>query len=385
MYICNQLVEKHQEYRICNRCIMDTTDPVIRFDDQGNCNHCTEFLETRSRYSYQGEQSDVALASLIHEIKRKGKGRPYDCIVGLSGGVDSSYTAWKAKELGLRVLAVHLDNGWNSIEANQNIRSIANKLAIDYETEVLDWEEFKQIQRAFLKASVPEADTPTDIAILAVLHKAAAKHGIQYILSGGNFATEGILPKHWHYNAKDLRYFRHICRQFGPVSFRSFPTFGLIKEAYYKLFRGIKMVYFLNYFPFDKAKSIELLKTELDWKDYGGKHYESKYTGFIQSYYLLNKFNIDYRRATLSSQICAGSIKREEALDTIKQIPYRAETLEHEKNYIAKKLGFSMDEFDEILNRSGKWYYTYPNNDSRLQFFYNLYRRLFNKEKLSSF
>ena len=145
------------------------------------------------------------------------------------------------------------------------------------------------------------------------------------------------------------------------------------------------MVYFLNYFPFDKAKSIELLKTELDWKDYGGKHYESKYTGFIQSYYLLNKFNIDYRRATLSSQICAGSIKREEALDTIKQIPYRAETLEHEKNYIAKKLGFSMDEFDEILNRSGKWYYTYPNNDSRLQFFYNLYRRLFNKEKLSSF
>ena len=146
MYICIQLVEKNQEYRICNRCIMDTTDPVIRFDDQGNCNHCTEFLETRSRYSYQGEQSDVALASLIHEIKRKGKGRPYDCIVGLSGGVDSSYTAWKAKELGLRVLAVHLDNGWNSIEANQNIRSIANKLAIDYETEVLDWEEFKQIQ-----------------------------------------------------------------------------------------------------------------------------------------------------------------------------------------------------------------------------------------------
>jgi len=145
------------------------------------------------------------------------------------------------------------------------------------------------------------------------------------------------------------------------------------------------MVYFLNYFPFDKAKSIELLKTDLDWKDYGGKHYESKYTGFIQSYYLLNKFNIDYRRATLSSQICAGSIKRGEALDAIKQIPYRAETLEHEKNYIAKKLGFSMDEFEEIMLKSGKWYTEYPNDEKRLIVFYNLYRRLFNKEKLSSF
>lgn len=385
MYICDAMEEIELSYRICNRCIMDTTDPEIHFDEQGNCNHCTEFLETRSRYSYQGKESDQALATLLQEIKRKGKGRSYDCIVGLSGGVDSSYTAWKAKELGLRVLAVHLDNGWNSIEANQNIKNIASKLAIDYETAVLDWEEFKQIQRAFLNASVPEADTPTDIAILAVLHKTAAKYGVKYILSGGNFATEGILPKLWHYNAKDLRYFKHICRQFGPVALRTFPTFGLIKEAYYKLFRGIKMVYFLNYIPFEKVKSVELLSAELDWKDYGGKHYESKFTGFIQSYYLQNKFNIDYRRATLSSQICAGSIKREDALETIKQIPYSEANIINEKIYIAKKLGFSMIEFDEILNKSGKWYYTYPNNDSRLQFFYNLYRRLFKKEKLASF
>ena len=177
MYICIQLVEKNQEYRICNRCIMDTTDPVIRFDDQGNCNHCTEFLETRSRYSYQGEQSDVALASLIHEIKRKGKGRPYDCIVGLSGGVDSSYTAWKAKELGLRVLAVHLDNGWHSIEANQNIRSIANKLAIDYETEVLDWEEFKQIQPK-KKSSGVRKFTPGDIENIQLIYHLLKEKGM---------------------------------------------------------------------------------------------------------------------------------------------------------------------------------------------------------------
>lgn len=385
MYICNAMAESELTYRICNRCIMDTTDPDIHFDEQGFCNHCTEFLETRLRYSYRGAESDQALVALIQEIKQKGKGRSYDCVVGLSGGVDSSFTAWKAKELGLRVLAVHLDNGWNSIEANQNIKNIAQKLTIDYETEVLDWEEFKHIQRAFLKASVPEADTPTDIAILAVLHKVAAKYGVKYILSGGNFATEGILPKHWHYNAKDLRYFKHICRQFGPVSLRTFPTFGFLKEAYYKIFRGVKMVYLLNYVPFDKAATVSFLKNHLEWKEYGGKHYESKYTGFIQSYYLYEKFNIDYRRATFSSQICAGSLERADALAMIKPIPYSFENIENDKTYIAKKLGFSKEAFDEILGRPGKWYYAYPNNETRLQFFYNLYRRLFKKEKLASF
>lgn len=372
-------------YQICNRCVMDTSDPEITFDDQGNCNHCTEFLTKRANFSYKGEESDHALNEWVKAIKLKGRRKAYDCIVGLSGGVDSSFTAWKAKELGLRVLAVHLDNGWNSIEANQNIRNIASKLDIDYECVVLDWEEFKEIQRAFLLASIPEADTPTDIAILSVLHQVAAKHGVKYILSGGNFATEGILPKYWHYNAKDLTYFKTICRQFGNVKIKSFPTFGFFKEFYYKIFKGIQMIYLLNYIPFDKSSGIELLKQQLDWKDYGGKHYESKYTGFIQSYYLLEKFNIDYRRATLSSQICAGTVKRNRALEILQTKPFDKDRIESESKYIAKKLDFTEQEFSDIVSDSPHWYTDFSNDEKRLNWIYNLYRRIFKKEKLGSF
>lgn len=364
---------------------MDTSDPGITFDSNGNCNHCSEFINKRAHFSYQGELSDTMLSELLRSMKAAGRNKKYDCIVGLSGGVDSSFAAWKAKELGLRVLGVHLDNGWNSIEANQNIRNIATKLHIDYECVVLDWQEFKQIQVAFLRASVPEADTPTDIAILAILHKMAAKHGVKYILSGGNFATEGILPKHWHYNAKDLRYFKHICSNFGPVKLRSFPTFGFVKEAYYKLFKGIKMIYFLNYLPFDKTQSISLLREKLDWKEYGGKHYESKYTGFIQSYYLYNKFNIDYRRATLSSQICAGTIRRDDALDMLKNKPYVEDCVLVEMKYIAKKLDFSDEKFNALLMDEPHWYTHFPNDEKRLNWIYYWYRKLFKKEKLASF
>jgi len=379
------MIQQPVPYQLCNRCVMDTSDPGIYFDENGNCNHCTEFLNKRANYSYKGLESDLALEKIVRVIKDNGVGKAYDCIVGLSGGVDSSYTAWKAKEMGLRVLGVHLDNCWNSIEANQNIRNIASKLNIDYECVVLDWQEFKQIQAAFLRASIPEADTPTDIAILAILHKMASKHGVKYILSGGNFATEGILPKHWHYNAKDLRYFKHICSNFGPVKLRSFPTFGFVKEAYYKIFKGIRMIYFLNYLSFDRTESISLLKEKLDWKEYGGKHYESKYTGFIQSYYLYNKFNIDYRRATLSSQICAGTVRREDALEALKNKPYSENRVSIEMKYIAKKLDFSEEKFNALLMDKPYWYTRYPNDEKRLNWIYNWYRKLFKKEKLASF
>lgn len=371
--------------QMCTRCLMDHSDPIITFDANGQCNHCTEFIEKRAKYNYKGASSDLEFEQVIQRIKAAGKGKPYDCVLGLSGGIDSSYAAWIAKNQGLRVLAVHLDNGWNSEEAVQNIRNIAQKLGIDYASVVLNWEEFKRIQLAFLKASVPEADTPTDIAILAALHQVASKYGIKHIISGGNFATEGILPKHWHYNAKDLTYFKHICKQFGPVKLKTFPTFGFLKETYYKLFKGIKMIYLLNYVPFEKDNAIELLEKELDWKYYGGKHYESKYTGFIQSYYLFTKFGIDYRRATLSSQVCTGAIKREEAIEILNQSPFKQEQVEKEKQYISKKLGVSLNEFEEILERPPHWYTDYPNDEKKLSRIYDLYRKLFRKEKLGSF
>ena len=373
-----------KQYQVCSRCVMDSTDPAIVFNSQGFCNHCTDFIETRSKYSYQGQASDDALNALVQQMKAHGKKKKYDCIVGLSGGIDSCYTAWKAKSLGLRVLCVHLDNGWNTVEANQNIRNIASKLSLDYECEVLHWEEFRQIQLAFLKASIPEADTPTDIAILSVLHKAAAKYGVRYILSGGNFATEGILPKHWHYNAKDLRYFKHICKQFGPVKINTFPTFGFLKESYYKIFKGIKMVYFLNYFAYDKNESKRILEESLDWKNYGGKHLESRYTGFIQTYYLFNKFKIDYRRATLSSEICAGILSRETALEILTESPYSEAQISLDKEYVAKKLEISSAQLEQIICAKPFWYSQYPNSEYQLNLIYSVYRWLFKKEKLAS-
>lgn len=372
-------------YKICTRCVMDTSDPIITFDSKGQCNHCTEFLEKRAKHNYQGVKSDEDLKKTIQQIKETGKGLEYDCILGLSGGVDSSYAAYICKQHGLRILGVHMDNGWNSEEAVSNIKNIAKKLAIDYESYVLDWEEFKDLQLAFLKASVPEADTPTDIAILAALHKVAEKYKVKYIISGGNFATEGILPKYWHYNAKDLRYFNYIQRKFGKVRLRKFPTFGFQKEMFYKLIRKIKIIYLLNYVPYNKLNAMDLMKKELDWKYYGGKHYESKYTGFIQAYYLFEKFGIDYRRATLSSQICTGEISREDALKILEKKPYELEKINEEKKYIAKKLSISLDEFETILQAPPHYYTDYPNDEKRLSFIYDTYRKLFKKDKLGSF
>jgi N-acetyl sugar amidotransferase len=364
---------------------MDTTDPVITFDDNGVCNHCTEYLSVRAAYSYKGKETDNQFHSLIAKIKADGKNRSYDCVVGLSGGVDSSYVAYLAKQNGLRVLGVHMDNGWNSEEAVQNIKNIAQILGIDYESYVLNWEEFKDIQLAFLKASIPEADTPTDIAILSSLHKVAKKYGVKYIISGGNFATEGILPKYWHYNAKDLTYFNFIQKNFGKLKLNSFPTFGFMSEMYYKLVRKIKMVYLLNFVPYNKTEAIQLLEKELKWKDYGGKHYESKYTGFIQSYYLFKKFSIDYRKATLSSQICANSITRAEALEILKNNPYNEDKINREIEFIAKKLGVTTDQLHEIINLAPKWYEDYPNDEKWLKYVYDSYRKIFKKEKLASF
>ena len=381
----SQKIMKIRSYQRCSRCVMDTTDLEITFDENGYCNHCTEFLSIRDKYQYQSKESGERLERVIEEIKRAGKGKDYDCIIGLSGGVDSSYLAYIARERGLRILSVHMDNGWSSEEAVMNIKNITKKLEIDYESYVLDWEEFKDLQLSFLKASVPEADTPTDIAIVAALHYFAAKYNVKYIISGGNLATEGILPKSWHYNAKDLKYFNHIQKTFGGKRLKKFPTFGYKKEMYFKLIKGIRIIYPFSYVSFAKDNAIELLKEKFDWKYYGGKHYESKYTRFIQSYYLYEKFGIDYRRATLSSQICVGEIDRDDAIEQLKSKPFDLSKIEEEKQYISKKLRISKDEFDRILNMPAKWYWNYPNDDKKLGFIYDTYRKLFNKEQLSSF
>jgi len=355
---------------------MDTSDAEITFDDQGFCNHCTEYLERTSRRMYLGEESDRALAQIVAKIKKSGEKNTYDCVLGISGGIDSCYAAYVAKNLGLRILAVHMDNGWNSEAAVKNIKYVLGKLGIDYQSYVLDWEEFKDLQLAFLKASVPEAETPTDIAIPAALHRVAAKHGIKYVISGGNFATEGILPKSWHYNAKDMTYLNAIQKKFGTRKLRNFPGFGYQKEMYYKLVKGIRIIYLLNYVPFSKKEAMAVLERELGWKYYGGKHYESKYTGFLQSYILPTKFNIDYRRATFSTQICAGELTRGEALEELGKLSYDPATVAAEKEYWAKKFGIMPGELNAILDLPPKSYKDYPNDQERLEYIYRIYRRI---------
>src|SRR5436190_9621310 len=344
-----ELAEWHDSStRVCTRCVMSDTDPDITFDAEGHCNHCTDYLERLAGLTYSPERSEPQLAAIVERIKAAGRGKEYDCVMGISGGVDSSYVGYVAKSLGLRPLAVHMDNGWDSDTAARNIKNVARTLGVDYQSVVLDWEEFRDVQLAFLRASVPEIETPTDIAIPAALHRVAAENGVKFILSGGNYVTEGILPRAWHYDAKDVRFLKAVHRQFGSGKLRDFPTFGFVKESYYKFLKGIRFVYILNLVPYSKSEAMQKLQ-ELGWEDYGGKHYESTITGFVQSYLLAVKFQIDYRRATLSSQICAGEITRDEALEILKDPPFDPARVRKEKEYVAKKFGITQEEMDAIL------------------------------------
>lgn len=362
-------------YQQCTRCVMDTSDPQIEFDSNGVCNHCRKAISRWQELKKMNRVGSDNLDHIIQKIKKAGRDKKYDVVLGISGGIDSCYTAYVLKKHNVRTLLVHMDNGWNSVNAIQNIRSVAERFSFDYECHVLDWEEFRIIQLAFLKASVVEVETPTDIAIVSVLHKAAAKHGIKYIVSGTNLKTESILPKLWHYNAKDKKYFNHITKVFGKKKFSRFPTFGYLEEAYYKLVKGIQIIYLLNYIDLKKDEMAEELRKEIDLKDYGIKHHESHYTKFVQSYLLVEKFNLDYRKATLSSKICSGLLTRDEAIKELQKPAFNAEDVEKQKAYVAKKLSISVEELNEIIAAPGKYYYEYPNNEKKLEMIYGIYRR----------
>ena len=367
----------NRTYQVCTRCVMDTTDPEIVFDEHGVCNHCTGHFTTLALGAKSKKFGKEHLEEIINKIKKRGQGKKYDVVLGVSGGVDSCYAAYVLKKLGIRTLLVHLDNGWNSDNAIINIKKIACTLNFDYQSFVLDWEEFRDIQLAFLRASVVEVETPTDIAIQGALHKVAAKNGVKYIIIGSNLATEGILPKMWHYNARDTVYFNCITKTFGTKKVRTFPNFGFTSEVYYKFIKGIKIIYLLNYIDYDKSKALTSLKEELGWKDYGSKHHESRFTKFVQSYLLLKKFDLDYRKATYSCQVCAGKITREEALLALKAPAYFEEEIQKEKDYIAKKLAITREELANIISLPGKYYYEYPNDEKRLTFIYKIYRKYF--------
>ncbi len=351
------------EYRICTRCIMDTSDPEIVFDEQGVCNHCHQFDARMRRMVIPKSQRDARLAALLDEIRAAGKGKAYDCVIGVSGGVDSTYVAYLCKQWGLRPLAVHFDNGWNSELAVSNIEKTLKHLDIDLYTHVVDWEEFRDLQLSFLEASTPDGEVPTDHAISALLYGLASRHGIKHVLLGTNVVTEGILPLLWGYGYFDLRYIRGVHRRFGKSRLRTYPMLGLFRLAYYILVRKIQPISILNYVEYNKNQAMRVIEDELGWVYYGGKHYESIYTRFFQAHILPRKFDIDKRRAHNSALILSGQMTREHAFQAIAEPLYPEPRLEEEDRlYVIKKLEMTEDRFERMMNAPRKTFRDYPNN-----------------------
>jgi N-acetyl sugar amidotransferase len=348
--------------RTCTRCIMDRTDPDIVFDEEGVCNHCRRFEIVAEQRIIPPERRQDRLAQLVAEIKRTGRGKPYDCVIGVSGGVDSTYVAWVVKDLGLRPLAVHLDNGWNSELAVANIEKTLNSLGIDLYTHVIDWEEFRDLQISFLKASTPDGEVPTDHAILALLYKVAAKHGLKHIITGMNVITEAILPEKWGYGYFDWSYVKDVHRRFGTARLSTYPHFSLIDLFYYVFLRRIRMVSILNFIDYRKAAAMNILQKELGWVYYGGKHYESIYTRFYQAYLLPRKFNIDKRKAHYSNLILSGQMSRLEALEAMKEPAYPKDLLKQDREYAIKKLNLDEKSFEDIMALPTKTFLDYKNH-----------------------
>lgn len=350
------------DYRRCARCVMDTDEPGISFNAAGQCNYCTEGLERLQHGLLPLEDRDRALQALIRKVKEHGKDKPYDCVIGLSGGADSTTVAYVVSKLGLRPYAVHLDNGWNSPEAEHNIRMTAERLGIDVHTYVVDPQEFIDLQRSYLRASVGNLEAPTDHAISALLFKAAAKHGIKFILTGSNLVTESILSRGWGHFNQDLRNLKAIHRRFGTVPLRTLPVAGLIERTAYIYCLRIRWIPFLNYIDYDKEQYKKLLAAELDWRDYGGKHYESAWTKFFQAYILPTKFGVDKRKSHLSSMICSGKLEREAALAELARPLYKPDEFERDLGIVLEKLKLSREEFEEIMAQPPKNHTDYPSN-----------------------
>jgi len=342
---------------------MDTTDPDIRFDAQGVCNHCHRYGDLARQRMIPPAERKAGLDTLIAEIRSVGHGKPYDCIIGVSGGVDSTYVAWLVKELGLRPLAVHLDNGWNSELAVANIEKTLKTLGIDLYTHVIDWEEFRNLQVSFLKASTPDGEVPTDHAIFALLYQAAAKHGLRHVMTGVNVASEGVLPKKWGYGYFDWRYIKDVHRRFGNAKLTTYPHFSLLQLFSYMFVRRIRLVPILNYVEYDKQAAMQLLQDKLGWVYYGGKHYESIYTRFFQAYVLPRKFNIDKRKAHNSSLVLSGQMTRAQALELLSEPVYPEKLLQEDRDYSVKKLGLTSQEFDAIMASPCKTYLDYRTSD----------------------
>ena len=350
---------------MCQRCVMDTSDPDISFDELGFCNHCRASSELLKQV--ESLRSSERVDDIVDRIQADGRQSPYDCIIGLSGGVDSSYLAYKAKHLGLRPLAIHLDNGWDSELAIKNIENVVRKLDLDLHTHVVNWPEFRDIQLSFFKANVIDIEMVTDQAIFALAYQQAVSRGIKYILTGVNVVTESIMPSAWVHPKFDLRNLKAIHKEHGSVPLRTLPVASTLRVRYLESVKKITRVDLLNLLPYDKNEAMELLVDRLGWQDYGGKHHESIFTRFYQQVILPTKFGVDKRRAHLSSLICAGQSSREAAMAALLEPPCDPGLASSDKTYVSKKLGMSEEEMDTYLDSPPKSHYDYPSDQSYLR------------------
>jgi len=340
-----------KEYKQCANCVLDTVDdPAITFDSKGVCSYCNSYYENYEKNPMPSERKNAILNDMIAKIKRDGKGKKYDSIIGLSGGVDSSYLAMKAKEFGLNSLLVHFDNGWNSELAVKNIELITNYTGYDLYTYVVDWEEYKALQLAYIKSGVIDWEIPTDHGFYACLYKTAFKFKITNILAGFNHQTEAILPTRWVWKKNDLYNIHDIYKKHGGGrKLKSFPQLGFFKKLYIDKFNKTTVFSPLEYLDYNANLAKQEIISKMGWRDYGGKHHESIFTRFYQGYVLPLKFNVDKRKAHLSNLICSGIITREEALNELKKSPYDEALRTEDLNFFLKKMGISQDEFDSLM------------------------------------
>lgn len=343
--------------KVCSLGVWDESVPDIEFDHSGVSNYARLFLTLVDAYP-RGKVGKSEWERIVNQIKKHGKNKRYDCIIGVSGGTDSSYLLLVAREYGLRPLAVNLDNGWNSDISVKNIKSMTDQLNIDLETYVIDYEEIKDLLRSYILAGLPWIDIPTDLAIKAVLYKIAAREGVKFVLRGNDFRSEGSQPEEWTYG--DGRQLKFVHKRFGRVKLKTFPNYTITSLLYYGFFRQIKSIYPFYYLDYSKTQAQEILIKNYNWQYYGGHHYENHFTKFAISYWLFEKFGIDKRKITLSAQIMSNEITRDKAIDELKKKPYDDNEIELTLGFVLKKLDLSKDEFQNAFISPNRSFHDFP-------------------------
>lgn len=358
-----------REYQICTNCVMDTTDSKIVFDEHGVCDYCNSYKNEILPNWNPDESREIELEKIAEQIKKEGQGKEYDCILGLSGGTDSSYLAYIAKEkMGLRPLIYTVDTGWNLNVAVENIERLVKTLDLDMYTEVINWDEMKDLQLAFFKAQVAYQDLPQDHVIFAGLYNYAVKNGIKYVLTGSNNATECVRPPIEWVHLNDLKLIKDIHKRFGQTKLRTLPMCSMFKyRLYYQYIKGMKRVAPLDMIHYDKEAAEKELKEKFGWEKYENKHYENIFTRFYEGYYLPKKFGYDKRKSYFSNLVLTGQMTRAEALEKLKESPYSEDMMKDDMEYIAKKLGISTIEFEEIINGENRTYKDYKNSLSMIE------------------